>query len=256
MIGFIASAMERILPAFWGLLLLSVVVGAVLAIIYGRLVNQEKVAQVKTRIHAFISEAVLYRHDPVLTLKAQGALILSGFRYLSTSLIPLAILFIPSMLAFAALQTYYGYYSISENKEAELTITVADSVSPFDVSVSAKPESSISPPLRIPSAHQVVYRISQPAPVALTVGGNGMASEFDLSSLLSARAPEALSTFWLESLFFGSAKELPRGIESVFVSKPVRIYSLGGIDLPWYVWSVAFIFVGGFGAARAFKITF
>lgn len=253
-IGWVAAILERVLPEAWGLFLLSASIGAALALIYGKLVNQEKVKRVKASIGSFINEAILYKHDPLLTLKAQGGLVVAGVRYLGTSLFPLAALFMPSMLLFAALQTYYGYSSISALRHTELTISVAPGVSPFELSVKAAPETALSPPLRVPTARQLIYRISNPSELVLT--GKDLPGELALSPLLVARAPQALSASWLESLFFGSVTELPPGIEEVFISKPVRSYSFIGFSLPWYLWSITFILLGGFSTARAFRITF
>ena len=253
-VSFVAGSLETVIPTFWGLLLLSLVVGCVLAVIYGQLVNQEKVLKIKNSIHGYINEAVLYRHDPLLTFKAQGLLLFAGLRYLTSSFLPLLILTIPSLIIFAALQTYYGYNSVREARDAELIISVSEGESPFNYSVRTEPEAAISPPLRIPAENQLVYKLVEPA--AIFLADKAGTNETDISSLVVARSPEAMTSFWIETIFYGSSQELPRGIGSIFISKPIRSYSLFGTEFPWYVWSVVFILLGGFGAAKIFKITF
>lgn len=250
-ISFVASVLGGVLPPFAGLILLSAAVGVLCAFFYGVISNEGRIKAVKNEIFASMHEAVLYRHDAVLTLKAQGALIFSGLKYLSTSFLPIAVLFVPSLILFSALQNYYGF--TDRKTDSELTVTVSESSSPFDYRVQPASPEKISPPLRIPGARQLVYKLSPDGKLEL-VDKDG--NRTDISAILDPKYSDTMTSSWLQALLYGSESPAPKGIESISVSKPFAEYSIGGVPFPWYVWSILFVLLGGFGAAKVFNITF
>lgn len=235
-----------------GLILFSIIIGGILALIYGKLINQEKVKKIKQSIFAYINEAVLYKHDPVLTMKAQGALLWTGMRYLASSFLPIMILSIPSLILFSSLQNYYGY-SASKILDTEIEVTVANGSTPYDYTVESSENTKLSPPLRIPASRELVYQVKEGDAAALTAKDG---SKADLTPLFQSRYPEVMTSSWIDALFYGATHSAPTGIEKIHVSKPFQNFSLLGVSSPWYVWSIIFILVGGFGAAKIFKITF
>lgn len=234
-------------------MVLSLVSGAIFAWFYGKLSNQERIKKVKDSIWANIHEAVLYRHDPVLTIRAQALLLWSGMKYLSTTLVPIAILCVPSIILFTALQSSFGFLS-SASKESELLIQVAPDQSPFDYSVRTEPPEALSRPLRISGSRELAYKIKgQPSDIAVV---DSRGNSFSITDILAKSSSGILASSWGDALLYGARAMPTLGVERVRIAKSEASMALLGVDFPWYIWSLASILLGGYVAARIFRISF
>lgn len=248
-----SAALSPMLGSFWTLMLLSLAIGAVFAFFYGKISNQARIKRIKDAISANIHEAVLFRHDPVLTIRAQLMLLWSGFSYLSTALIPICILLVPSVVLFTALEASFGFAN-SPLRESYLVISTQEGRSPFDYSVKAEPAESVSPPLRVEKSGELVYKIKSP-PTALSIA-HAKDGVWNISELLVNGAPSVIAASWTESLILGAQSRPQLGIARVSLEKTGGLMSALGATLPWYIWSLASILLGGYGAARILRIAF
>lgn len=254
-VGIINRLLGPLIGTFLNLGLVSLIFGVVFAFLYGKLSNQAKIAHVKNAIALYIDEAILYRHDFLLTIRAQGLLLYSGLRYLGTTALPLLALSVPGFIIFAGIQNNFGFTNPDLKSGSELRIFVARDRSPFDISATST-ELRLSPPLRIKDESLVIYNLTGNSNSTNQLAVNlGPSSSLDISKLIKPSYPAVATDSWLGALVYGSLTAPPPGIHSIEISKKFRDFAALGLTLPWYLWSIIFIMLGGIGAARFFKIS-
>ena len=82
----------------WGLLFVSALSGILLLLVYGRISNQAAIRRTKKKIGGLMLEAVLYRRDLAVSLRAQARMFGQAFVYLGYALPPLVILMAPCLI--------------------------------------------------------------------------------------------------------------------------------------------------------------
>lgn len=243
------------MPQFLGLAVISLAIGIVFTLFYGKVSAQNKIKGVKKLISAYISEAVLYKHDPVLTIKAQGKLIATGLKYLGTTIFPICILFIPSLILFTSLQNQYGFSALSAGSSSELVVTAKKEADLFKYKLISQRGMSATLPLRIPETDEIVFRV-QALENAPSTSISKDSNTADISELFNSKLPFLMSSHWWESFLYGTYTAPPLGLERIELDKPSRSFSVFGLRYAWYVWSILFILIGGLFGAKIFKISF
>lgn len=256
-VRWVSEPISNVTSIFFSLILISAVIGVIFAYFYGKLSSQAKIKATKKKIGASLLEAVLFRHDPVTTVKAQLGLLIGGVKYLGTTIVPILILFIPSIFLFSALQNNFGFDNLKNEEGVELVINVAKNSSLFDYAVSSNEVVQISPPLRVKDSNELIHKIAIKNDTSQELIELKTPKEtFDISSLVRKDYPFLITGNLLDAFFFGALSTPPEGVSSISIDKAFKDYSFIGLDWPWYIWSIIFILIGGFLAARAFKVTF
>ncbi len=86
--------------------------------------NQEKLGQIKHKIHAALFEIRLFNDDMPVILKAQGAILRHNFHYLALCLVPMTFILPPFVLLMAQMESYYGWEGLEPGHSAVLTVTL------------------------------------------------------------------------------------------------------------------------------------
>ena len=84
------------LPAFVGILLWSIPVGVFALWIFGKTSNQERIAEVKRRIHAGLFEIRLFNDDLRAIMRAQGEILRHVLHYQALALKPMIFILPPT----------------------------------------------------------------------------------------------------------------------------------------------------------------
>ena len=249
------------LPPVWGVAFVSILTGAVMVWLFGKLTNQQKIRTLKDRIRGRMLEMWVFRDHPRVVLKAQGQALWSVAKYAACSLRPLVVLMVPVIVIMIQLQVHYGYRPVKPGDPALVRIVYDGPVSLDAMDVSLETPDAVAvetPPLRIPEVGEVDFRIR--AAVAgehqivakaggvevtkrLCVGGGGRA----LSPVRSRR--------WATRLFHPGEPGLPAGpLESIEVAYPAERVSILGMRLHW-LWPFFVIsIVGGLVLKKPFGV--
>src|SRR3974377_243951 len=94
----------RGLHPFWALLILSVMVGAVLLVVFRYTSNQRGIQETKNRIKAHLLEIRLFKDDLRVLLSAQGSILKYNLRYMAYGLKPLLVIILPVALLLIQLE--------------------------------------------------------------------------------------------------------------------------------------------------------
>ena len=153
-------------PAWFDLLLWSVVAGVLALWVYKRVSNQAGIARTKERIQAQLYEIRLFRHDPIAVLVSTGKALLQNLAYLGYNLVPMAVLLVPMIAVLAQLVANYAFDPVPVGAVGLLKVR-------FDPAHSA-PYSRLrldlppgvvldAPPVRTPD-HEMFWRLRAESP--------------------------------------------------------------------------------------------
>ncbi len=165
--------------AFFGergvLVWVSLVLGAAMVLVFRALVNRSRLDAARSSLRAALLEMWLFRHDPWVVLWAECDLLRANLRYLGALVLPLGAALLLATPFLLQAQARWGVGVI----EPGAPVLVEAQMEPeVDLEVQlewVRGEGPISPALRQPSRHRVVWRVE---PV-----GSG-----DLQLLLRSRA--------------------------------------------------------------------
>ena len=231
------------LAAIYGLLLISILSGVALAYIYGLISNQGALKRVKKRISAGIYESVIFRHDLLLSLKAQLGMFLGGLRYFMLAVPPLFILLIPSLVILAQLNLRYGVRPLRVGESAIITAKLNSDEPLFSTELVARDSGiKITPPLRDLDSNSVSWRVDvletnneNRHPIDLVVNGISSPKEIFSGKQPIMLPSEIHSSPWWQFLYPGATvnPEIKSVLNSVSITYPEQAQHLAGIELHW-----------------------
>ncbi len=258
-IGVLVDLAMRYLAALgpaMSLAILSLVVGVALALLYGKVSFQTKLREVKRRIHAGMLEAVLFRHDTKLALKAQGRMLAGGVHYFLLAIPPLLILALPCIFILGQFNSWFGYEAPVPGQSIVVRAKLADSaVTPKLHSRSE--DFQVLGPLRAARDKEVLWRLSP-----LTSGNHEITLDAAPGSALVVEIPSGTGLSKIEPirsealgdrLLYPSSQSgrLPPGISALEILYPERSILFFGYHTHWIVPFLLVSLLGGFVAARA-----
>lgn len=243
------------LAPVWTLLCFSVIVGALLALVYGKISNQRALKTVKRSIGAAMYESVLFRHDLKTSLSAQARMFLGGCRYFLVAVPPILVLLIPSLVLLSQLNLRFGARALAPKEKAILTVTVSDENALFETDAQPSQGVSLTPPVRDLDTLQVSWRIDSPtmptvtAPsVRLSVLGAQATHELFIGSQPKTLPTQLHSSPLWQFLYPGGSvpKELIRSIRAITVTYPEQDLVFAGVHLHWLVLFLCASLLAGF----------
>ncbi|NOZ20876.1 MAG: hypothetical protein GXP25_07275 [Planctomycetes bacterium] len=228
------------LPPIWGLAFVSILTGAVMVRLFGKLTNQRKIRALKDRIRGRMLEMWIFRDYPRVVLKAHGQALWSVAKYAACSLRALVVLIIPVMLIMIQLQAHYGYRPVKPGDSALVRVIYDKPVALDAMNVSLETSDAIAvetPPLRIPEAREVDFRIRAKQAgeheIAAKAGGIEVTKRLCVGDGGRALSP-VRSQRWTTRIFHPAEPRLPRGtIESIEVGYPSERLSVFGMRFHW-----------------------
>ncbi|MCC7262159.1 MAG: hypothetical protein IT369_06515 [Candidatus Latescibacteria bacterium] len=151
------------LPAFLGeggvLVWVSVVLGVAMVLVFRALVDRPRLDAARNALRAALLEMWLFRHDPWVVLWAEGDLARANLRYLGALVLPLAAALLLAAPLLLQAEARWGLQAIMPGKPV-LVVAELEPGADLEVQLAwAHGEGAISPPVRQPGRHRVIWRV-------------------------------------------------------------------------------------------------
>jgi len=235
-----------------GLVVASLISGAVLVLIFRCTSNQRGLRAVKDRIIAHLLEVVLYRDELPVVLRAQWGVLRDNIRYLGFALVPLAFMVLPVGILLVQIDLRYGHRPLRVGEPVIVSAKLNPDGGALDtVSLTAPREVRVdTPALRIPAQREVDWRIIASAPghyeLRIAAAGKQFAKTLVVGPRGSRIAAQRVQAGLGREFLHPGEPPLPAGgpIDAVRISYPTASLPLFRWRLhwiwPWLVLSMAF----------------
>lgn len=160
-----------------GIVVLSVLVGIGIMAAFKYTANRRALRSAKDTIQAALLGIVVFRHDTRTMFAEEGRLLRGSLRYMVAGLKPLAVVIIPMVAIFAAIELYAGYGPLPVGSSALVTAKApgGDLGALADATLTGNAVKVETEPLRIPATGEVCWRVRADEPgehtLTLSVGG-------------------------------------------------------------------------------------
>lgn len=246
-----------------GLTLVSLVVSIGLLWVFKRTSNQDKLADVKRKIHAGLFEIRLFNDDIRAILKAQGEILWHNLSYLRLSAVPLLWILPPLVLIVGQLQFHYTYGGLEIGKPVLLEATLEEdweSLAGGAVSAGGRPRLELDLPEGIevdsvgvwsPVTREMTWRVvaeqAGSFEIGLRLGDQEATKSVVADSRVLRRSPLRVKGA-LNQLIYPAEPPLPEGspFEQISLTYPEVEVGLAGYDAWWmivfFIWTIVFAF--------------
>ncbi len=237
----------RSLSPWWGMLVVSFLTGLVMLFIFKYTSNQAGIRRTKDRIKAHLLEMRLYQDSLRNSFKAQGGILKANLKYMSHSLKPLLVMFVPVILILIQLNFWFAYRPLKPGEPVLLKVKLNKSFSPMETEIVLQPAPGLqieTPGLRIEEESEIDWRISFTEAgiysLKLLVGSESLNKSVAVGQKsLSILSPRRVSKSFWEQLFYPTEPPL---IKNSAVQDIEILYPAGGLPfLGWNMhWLIAF----------------
>lgn len=232
------------LPPVVGLLVVSAVASVFMLLVFKWTSDQDRMDEVKRRIHASLFEIRLFNDDLVNILRSSFDIFRHNALYVRLTLLPLAVMLVPLVLVVAQLQFHWGYEPLAPGESTLVQVQLEDGAS------EARPDAHLSVtdgvrvdagPLWIPSRRELAWRISATGAghevLTLDLDGQTYTKSLELSPDVARRSPVRLEPgFWNEVLY-PAEDPLPAGSPVKSIEVGLRDAEVGafGVQAHWII---------------------
>jgi len=244
-LGYLLYPFGRFAP-IWGLLFLSIVAGAAMVWLFGRISNQSRVRALKTTMKGHLLEVWIFRDQLRNVVKAEGRVMRQTGKYILCSLPSFLVLMLPVIVLMIHLQAQYGYRPLRPNEPALLKVFLADSAN--QAAADALPEVKLvlpdglvqeTPALRIAPDHEVDFRIAATKPgqyqVGIEIAGETITKSVEVGNQRVPLSPYRSSS-WIDRLLYPVEPGLKAGpIAAVEIKYPDETVWCAGFQCSW-IW--------------------
>jgi hypothetical protein len=200
-------------PDWLGLTILSLVLGALMMVMYHRIANHDAITRAKDAIRAGMLELKLFRDYPRVTISAQFKLLGSLARFQWHMLVVVLIMSLPMTLVLAQMGLRYQWRSLRLDEEILLRVRVdSDQLDLLDAGIEPNDALTVSAG-PVAGEDDVVWRIRAKKHgthlLNIQVGGNWIEKEFvvgDGPSRVSAMRP---GRDWIDQLLHPVEARVP-----------------------------------------------
>jgi uncharacterized membrane protein (DUF106 family) len=240
------------LPAVVGVLVWSIPLGVFALWVFGKTSNQDRIAEVKRRIHAGLFEIRLFNDDLGAIMRAQKEILGHVLHYQALALKPMIFVLPPLVLVMVQLHQFYGFKGFEPGEELMLTVQLnSESVTPGQ-----RPEvelelpagiHAVMDPVWIPSLAQLSWRlgIDDWGDYELMIGidGTKTAKQLRATEKLVRLSPERPPRSFVGQLEWPSEQPLDADgpVHSITATYRDGTVSFLGWDFEWsFAWMVVF----------------
>ena len=253
-------------PPIVGVAILSLITAVGMLLVFRHASNQEKMAEVKSRIHACVFEIRLFNDDLRAILRAQAEILRHNATYIGLTFKPMLVMIVPIVLLIAQMQFYYGYGGLEPGEDAVLTVSFKDNAG----AGGEKPSLSVDSPsglvvetgsVWIPTENEMAWRVGaeRVGEYELTIGWGDDVYEKSIlvSNSVARRSPIRLEPGFFNQLLYPAENPLPKdsGIQSIEIGYPEEEVGLFGVHLHWLIWFFILSIVFAFSLKRFFGVT-
>lgn len=236
-----------LLPAWWGLGLISVGTGLLLPLLYRWTSDQEGLRRTKQKLQAHLLEIVLYRHDLRALGRAEKKLLASNLAYLRQALRPLAVAFLLLGPLFGPLNLRYGYRPLPAGKTTLVSVKLRPEGGNLpEVTLETPPGVEVEAVVRIPCLQEISWRVRGQAQgryvLSVVAGRQRLAKELIVGESSQRLSPKRVRSGFWDQLFHSTESPLPpeAGVETIAIRYPPTALAVG----PWRVhWVVPFLLI-------------
>lgn len=254
----------RGLSPWVGMVVVSLLTAALMLEVYKLTSNQAAIRRAKDRIKAHLYEMRLYKDNMRVTLASQGAILKANLSYLAANLKPLAVMIVPLVLILAQLSVWYDRAPLQPGDETLVKAALETTADPVaaGLELEVPPGLEISAPaVRIPDAHEVVWRVKALSPGAgrLVVRAGGTALEKSVvvggGPMAKVSAIASRSSFWKRVLYPGETG-LAAGtpVRSIEILYPAKSLAAFGLNVHWLIAYLILSVLFGFAFKGVFKV--
>jgi uncharacterized membrane protein (DUF106 family) len=240
------------LPAFVGILVWSIPIGVFALWVFGKTSNQDRIAEVKRRIHAGLFEIRLFNDDLGAIMRAQGEILRHVLHYQALALKPMIFILPPLVLVMVQLHQFYGFRGLHPGEDVLLTVQLApDSVEP-----GRRPEFSLDlptglhatmDPVWVPSLHQITWRLGIDDwgdwDLVIVVDGTQFSKSLRATEELVRLSPERPPQTFMDQLEWPSEPPFEKdgAVHSMTLGYGEGSVDIFGWDFEWsFAWMVVF----------------
>jgi uncharacterized membrane protein (DUF106 family) len=243
------------------LAVLSLVTAIAVLLVVRTTSDQPALAAVKRQIQADLFEIRLFNDDLRAMLRAELDILRHNATYLRLSLVPMAWILVPAVLAAAQLQSYYGYTGVDIGRPVLVTAQFKPGSQPsaeLDAPAAFRIETAA---IVLPALSQVVWRIVATAPgdyeVRVRIGDTAYAKTLHVSGGLARHSPVRLARRLLDEVAYPSEAPLPDGapISMIQVDYPQPGIQLFGRRLHWMAIYITLSLVFAVFLRRPLRVT-
>jgi hypothetical protein len=246
----------------WSLAAIAIVAAFAMLWAFGRCSDQAAIRIAKRKVRAHLVAFRLFADEPSQILRSQKQLLVWNLRYLALMLRPTAVTILPLALLLFHLDAVYGRRPLAAGESAIVTAQLA---SGFDlqaaqVSLQGHRIAVETPSLRLPSEHQVCWRVraesSATGTVSLRLPGASAEKLVQAGTglvYLSERRVASLPA-WL--LYPREARLLDAPFDSITLDYPSAQIPVFGFGVHWLVWFCIVSFATMLAFRRRLRVTF
>jgi len=240
------------LPAVVGVFVWSIPVGVFALWIFGKTSNQDRIAEVKRRIHAGLFEIRLFNDDLRAIMRAQKEIMGHVLHYQALALKPMIFILPPLILVMVQLHQFYGFKGFEPGEELLLTVQL-DSEKVLsgrrpDVELDLpKGIHAVMDPVWVPSLAQITWRLGVDDwgdyELMISIDGTQVTKDLRATERLVRLSPERPPQSFIGQLEWPSERPLdPDGpVQSITATYRDGAIDLLGWDFEWsFAWMVVF----------------
>ena len=240
------------LPAIVGVLVWSIPVGIFALWVFGKTSNQDRIAEVKRRIHAGLFEIRLFNDDLRAIMRAQWEILGHVLHYQALALKPMIFILPPLVLVMVQLHQFYGFRGLQPGEEALMTVQL----DPSATADGSRPDIQLTPPdgLRIvngpvwvPSLAQVSWQLGADGEgnydLEITIDGETVHKSLWATDRLVRLSPERPPRTFVDQLEWPSEHPFDDGsiVRSITLGYAEGSIGLLGWEFEWaFAWMVVF----------------
>ncbi len=235
----------KAMPPLAGIAVLSLLASVGMLYLFKWTSNQEKLDQIKRKIHAALLEIRLFNDDLPVILKAQGALLRYNLHYLVLCLVPMVFILPPIALVMAQMDSFYGRAGLAPGHSAVLTVTLDEKAR------GARPEISLQAPQGVrvetpgvwaPAVGEISWRIGAVSNgehgLAVLLGGQRQIKTIPVGSAQIRRSPVRPGGGFWDQLLYAAETPLPEDSPILEISLTLagaEVSLFGLVRLHWII---------------------
>jgi hypothetical protein len=238
------------MPGWLSATIVAAATGVLLLVVFKYTSNQRTIKRVRDDINANLLALKLFKDSASVTLRAQGRMIVGGFRLMVLALVPMLVMALPVTLLLGQLSLWYQARPLHVGEDAVLTLALdgeADSPWP-DVRLRPTAAAAVAVgPVRVRSKREICWRIEarESGDHRLVLDVDGRPCEKELAVGDGFRRVSALRPGWDWSEILLNPGEEPfrpgSPVRSIAIDYPGRSSWTSGSDswvIYWFVVSM------------------
>ena len=237
------------LGPFWGLTLLSIVVGVLILYTVAWTTPQRRVDRARSLMASSIYEIRLFLDSPKRVIISIGRLLVSSFLYIAYMMPAFVLMSVPLWLFYLHLEPRYGLDALPAGLPLVVEVEPAPGVSPEEISVEGEGELEISaPPLFAADKNRLYVRVVPRTAAVHTLrirsAGSEVVKEIVADGAAHAEPERASGADLLESVGTEPRLDPDRDhLRSISISHPSSHRRWLGLEMPWWLYALGLVTV-------------